>query len=762
MKMAQKYLTLTLMAIVSLLYGQERGVALVIGNQNYEVEELKLTKAINDAEDVGKKLEEMGWKVKVKKDVKRKELLKELNGFKEELMKVGGIGIFYYSGHGVENRGISYLIPIEGRIESEEDVEAEGIKVETVVERMSKAGNGRNVVIFDMCRSTELRTKGVSGGGGEPVAQAGTVIGYASARGQVAHEGSKSERNSVFTKYLLKHLDKKGIAITEMLREVKREVVRATSNQKEAQRPHTDEDLTEQFSLVEEEGGAGEKNKGQEENKALARMYIKKAKGLLESGEIEELKKGVKLLEKALEAEKGNKEAEKWKKVLEKAIKEIEEIEERRPRGWGETLWGVCWKGSYVDFTEGEWEKLGSVEQSRLGGEYQKWYAKRDNGGEYEKEFREGGTEIEMVLIPPGKYWRGSPKNELDRSSDEERHKVWISKGYWCGKYEVTQGQWKAVMGSEPWKGSSSTPAAPISWKGCKSFCDKLGMKLLSEAQWEYACRGGTTTPFSFGENINTGQVNYDGRYPYKNGEKGVYRQKMMEVGSFPANGWGLYEMHGNVSEWCEDWYAEYPSGEVKDPVHTTIPSYRVKSYRGGSKDDHGTNCRSSERNNCPLEAIEGHIGFRVSRSLGGDATSNLENEEASSNLGRTVQEGFPAIHLDSFDTEDPVQVGDQTTYVVKVRNEGKKQATQVQLTFNCPEESTYVSHTAKRSGLKGEASGNVVTFETIPVLEPGDSVVYEVTVKALREASSSSTIGVKCAEFAKPFIILEPTIFYK
>jgi hypothetical protein len=279
----------------------------------------------------------MGWKVKVKKDVKRKELLKELNEFKEELMKVGGIGIFYYSGHGVENRGISYLIPIEGRIESEEDVEAEGIKVETVVERMSKAGNGRNVVIFDMCRSTELRTKGVSGGGGEPVAQAGTVIGYASARGQVAHEGEKKERNSVFTKYLLKHLDKKGIAITEMLREVKREVVRATSNQKEAQRPHTDEDLTEQFSLVEEEGGAGEKNKGQEENKALARMYIKKAKGLLESGEIEELKKGVKLLEKALEVEKGNKEAEKWKKVLEKAIKEIEEIEERRPRGWGES-----------------------------------------------------------------------------------------------------------------------------------------------------------------------------------------------------------------------------------------------------------------------------------------------------------------------------------------------------------------------------------------------------------------------------------------
>jgi formylglycine-generating enzyme required for sulfatase activity len=88
-------------------------------------------------------------------------------------------------------------------------------------------------------------------------------------------------------------------------------------------------------------------------------------------------------------------------------------------------------------------------------------------------------------------------------------------------------------------------------------------------------------TPFSFGENINTGQVNYNGNNPYKNGEKGVFREKTMEVGSFPANGWGLYEMHGNVWEWCEDWYAEkYPSGEVKDPVNTTTASNRV--LRGG------------------------------------------------------------------------------------------------------------------------------------------------------------------------------------
>jgi uncharacterized repeat protein (TIGR01451 family) len=127
-----------------------------------------------------------------------------------------------------------------------------------------------------------------------------------------------------------------------------------------------------------------------------------------------------------------------------------------------------------------------------------------------------------------------------------------------------------------------------------------------------------------------------------------------------------------------------------------------------------------------------------------------------------TVVEAVPAMHIDSFDTEDPVQLGDQTTYVVKVRNEGQKRATQVQLTFDCPEESTYVSHTAKRAGLNGRASGNTVTFDAVPVMEPGDSVVYEITVKAVRAGSAIGTATVRFAEFSKPFKVQEPTNMYE
>jgi formylglycine-generating enzyme required for sulfatase activity len=611
------FIIVLVIILLGMVKGQERGVALVIGNQNYE-NMTKLTKAHKDAEEMGKKLEELGWEVYLKKDVTRKELREGVREIKEKLRVKKGIGIFYYSGHGIQVGGITYLVPVGADVKSEEEVSDEMVKVKSVLEAMEGSKNKGNVMFLDMCRSNELRIKG-----DEEVSKIETkgesIIVYATGEGESAQEGVSRDKNSVFTEALLKEIGKEGQEIVKMIKEVRKRVKVKTNGK---QLVYTDGLFEEDLYLGGKTGGSStEGSEVGEGKKGLARTYIKRAKGLLESGELEEMKKGLKLLEKALEADKGNKEAEGLKRVYEEAIKEIEKVEgavlqETRPSEWEETLWGVCWKGSYVDFTEGEWERLGSAKQRELAGEYQKWYAKRDNGGEYEKEFRVGGTEIEMVLIPPGKYWRGSGESEVGRSSDEARHKVLISKGYWCGKYEVTQGQWKGVMGSEPsyFKGSSTLPVEQVSWEESKIFCEKTGMKLLSEAQWEYACRGGTTTPFSFGENINTGQVNYDGDHPYKNGEKGTDRQKTMEVGSFPANGWGLYEMHGNVWEWCEDWYAEkYPSGEVKDPVNTTTASSRV--YWGGGWSYYAWRCRSSIRDWRSAGLRISNLGFRVSRS---------------------------------------------------------------------------------------------------------------------------------------------------
>jgi formylglycine-generating enzyme required for sulfatase activity len=160
-----------------------------------------------------------------------------------------------------------------------------------------------------------------------------------------------------------------------------------------------------------------------------------------------------------------------------------------------------------------------------------------------------------------------------------------------------------------------------VSWDDAQRFISKLnGIKpelqlcLPTEAQWEYACRAGTTTPFSFGDNITTDQVNYDGNYPYHKGRKSEYRSQTVEVKALPPNAWGLYQMHGNVYECCQDWYGQYPSQPVTDPQGADSGTHRV--LRGGSWIDDGRNCRSADRlHNDPAYRLN-YFGFRLSLGL--------------------------------------------------------------------------------------------------------------------------------------------------
>jgi formylglycine-generating enzyme required for sulfatase activity len=247
-------------------------------------------------------------------------------------------------------------------------------------------------------------------------------------------------------------------------------------------------------------------------------------------------------------------------------------------------------------------------------------------------------TEMEFVWIPKGCFMMGSPETEMNRDSDETQHKVCVD-GFWMGRYEVTVKQYSIFISKTQYKGNGENvlrcgglakplfsqeenhPVACISWHEAKAFGDWLSnttkakhqFRLPTESQWEYACRAGTQTPFYFGENINPDIVNYDGNYPYGTAKKGLYREKTTPVGSFPANAFGLFDMHGNVWEWCQDWYGSYPTTPVTNPGGASSGSSRV--IRGGSWDYYAQDCRSAGRDNHSPGYRYGLIGLRLSRT---------------------------------------------------------------------------------------------------------------------------------------------------
>jgi formylglycine-generating enzyme required for sulfatase activity len=211
---------------------------------------------------------------------------------------------------------------------------------------------------------------------------------------------------------------------------------------------------------------------------------------------------------------------------------------------------------------------------------------------------------MKFVWIPPGSFMMGSPKTETLRQDDETQHKVTLTKGFYMGVYTVTQEQWQEIMGNNPskFKGEKNLPVENVSWDDCQEFIKKLREKdkdkkvyrLPTEAEWEYACRAGTTTPFWCGETISTDQANYNG-HAYGKGKKGELRKRTTPVGSFPANAFGLHDTHGNVWQWCQDWYGgDYPKDEVVDPKGPKQGQSRV--LRGGSWWYPPATCRSASR----------------------------------------------------------------------------------------------------------------------------------------------------------------------
>lgn len=230
------------------------------------------------------------------------------------------------------------------------------------------------------------------------------------------------------------------------------------------------------------------------------------------------------------------------------------------------------------------------------------------------------GVSLDLVHIPGGTFLMGAPASEKD-SSDGERpqHNVTVPE-FWMGKSPVTQVQYEAAMGNNPsYFPGTNRPVENVSWDDAIAFCEKASQKtgmtfrLPSEAEWEYACRAGTATPFHFGETINTDQANYNGDFVYGNSKKGVYRKKTTPVKTFPPNKFGLYDMHGNVLEWCQDhWHKSYKKAPQDGSPWMKGGNADCRVIRGGSWANLPRICRSAYRSSPDPGVSDISIGFRI------------------------------------------------------------------------------------------------------------------------------------------------------
>ncbi|MEW5734216.1 MAG: formylglycine-generating enzyme family protein [Thermodesulfobacteriota bacterium] len=227
---------------------------------------------------------------------------------------------------------------------------------------------------------------------------------------------------------------------------------------------------------------------------------------------------------------------------------------------------------------------------------------------------------MEFVYIEPGTFKMGSPEDEEGRQTGESQHDVTLSKGFWLQTTEVTQGQWEKVMHTYPSQFTNcgyDCPVENISWDQTQEFIRTLNemdkknhYRLPTEAEWEYACRAGTKTTFYYGECLGEDFANYDARYPLRKCPEQGYRGKTVRVKSFPPNAWGLYDMHGNVMEACQDWYDEFPLDNVTDPVGPYVGLRRV--YRGGAWSNDAKFCRSGARGRYDPYQFSSLRGFRL------------------------------------------------------------------------------------------------------------------------------------------------------
>ncbi len=634
-------------------------VALVVGNAAYADQPLK--NPVNDAKAVSSKLKGLGFEVILVENLKKREVGRTLAGFAQKISRDDEVVVFY-AGHGLQVRGENYLPTVDAKIESEEDVETNSLKLGDLLSKLDESRARVKIVILDACRNNPY-SKGFRsldrGLARVQDAPSGTLMHFATRPGQVAADGEGG--NGLYTTELLKVLDKPGIAVEQLFKQVSQAVVQSSREQQE---PWQEGSLRGEFYFASAVAPAiaAKPNPVQEPPKADAEQEaweLAKKRDNFEAyqGYLSEFPKG-RYAAAARSALKGLIPSKILAKDQPSPL-----AAPIAPRDAEQEAWELAKKRdstqayqAYLkEFPSG---RYASAARSAISGfapqtpaqaqiqapaTTQRPSASPDTSvlsqaqlvsdapkpGEV---FKDCEVCPEMVTIPSGSFFMGSPQNESGRSSNEGPQRQVQVKQFAMGRHEVTQRQWQALMGDNPSGFNTcgdNCPIENISWDDAKAFTRKLSQmtgktyRLPSEEEWEFAARAGCSTPFNLGgqcaERVEVSDANFNGNFSHNGSNRGVDRHTTTAVGSFRANNWGLYDMHGNVWEWVLDCY------EINERVaqHEHIQAQRVeersckyRGIRGGAWNSFPQYLRSASRFGQATDTRDFHLGFRISRSV--------------------------------------------------------------------------------------------------------------------------------------------------
>ena len=559
--------------------GEEAGprLALIIGNGDYTVGFLK--NPPSDARLMADTLRDLGFTVSVHTDLDYAGMNGAIDRFGRSL-KDAEIGLFYFAGHGVQFEGSNYLMPVGANIHEGNELRYRAVNAGLVMAKMESAGNPVSLVILDACRNNPYARswRSAESGLAQMDAPPGTKIIYATRPGDVAKDGDG--RNSPFTESLARRIKSADKELEQVIRSVYLDVY---------------------------------KNTGGRQSPWAEGILVKDVYLASSGGQIRRPGPGKLVVEPDVSG------AEVW--INGKNYEDAREFTISRPGSYRLEVRadGYVTYRTEVSVSPDETVRL-PVMLARIDEPDEPAVVPPSPGPPGGKDRFTNSLGMEFVRIPAGSFMMGSPKDEPRRMRDETQHRVTLTRDFFMGTTEVTQGQWKAVMGNNPShfdKCGEACPVEQVSWNDVQEFIKKLNSldgrryRLPTEAEWEYAARAGSTTPFTYGRCLSTDQANYDGDMPLSGCEKGEDRGKTIPVGSLNApNAFGLHDMHGNVWEWCEDWIWKYPSGSVTDPAGPSTGKQKVA--RGGDWDHPDDHCRSAMRGFFPADYDLDGVGFRL------------------------------------------------------------------------------------------------------------------------------------------------------